>query len=55
MMRRTGLLLMLCLCSPVALGQNVGDQYTAGYNNARTYLNSDMGDFKPPLGVVPYR
>ena len=49
MMRRTGLLLMLCLCSPVALGQNVGDQYTAGYNNARTYLNSDMGDFKPPL------
>ena len=49
MMRRTGLFLLLCLCSPVALGQNVGDQYTAGYNNARTYLNSDMGDFKPPL------
>ena len=49
MIRRTGLLLLLCLCAPVALGQNVGDQYTAGYNNARTYLNSDMGDFKPPL------
>ena len=49
MMRRTGLFLLLCLCSPVALGQNVGDQYTAGYNNARTSLNSDMGDFKPPL------
>ena len=48
-MRRTGLLLLLCLCSPLALGQNVGDQYTAGYNNARTYLNSDMGNFKPPL------
>ncbi len=49
MRRRTGLLLLLCLCSPIALGQNVGDQYTAGYNNSRTYLNSDMGNFKPPL------
>ena len=49
MMRRSALLLLLCLCPTVVLGQNVGDSYTAGYDNARTYLNSDMGDFKPPL------
>ena len=29
--------------------QNVGDYRTAGSTNARTYFNSDLGNYKPPL------
>ncbi|MFQ5740739.1 MAG: PQQ-binding-like beta-propeller repeat protein [Acidobacteriota bacterium] len=31
------------------LAQEIGDQGTAGYTNSRTYLNADMGNFRPPL------
>ena len=45
----------LCACLSVAefirLGsaQNVGDHWTAGFVNERTYLNSNMDNFNPPL------
>lgn len=33
----------------VAAAQNIGDQRTAGFTDSRTYLNSDMKNFRPPL------
>jgi outer membrane protein assembly factor BamB len=41
--------LLLFWCSPLLLGQDLGDQYTAGFTNARTYTNSDLSALKPPL------
>ncbi|HEY2934681.1 MAG TPA: hypothetical protein VGK99_23355, partial [Acidobacteriota bacterium] len=38
--------------SPLTLGQNVGDHRTAGFDNSRTYLNSDAGDLRPPFRVT---
>ncbi len=37
---------------PSLLAQNLGDYYTAGYSNARTGANAQMGDFRPPLKLV---
>ena len=50
-MRQTRLAfpLALMLCCAASWAQNPGDQATAGFTNARTFLNSDAGDFKPPL------
>ncbi len=45
----TTALLTTLLTGAALLGQNLGDQATAGFNDSRTYLNSDAGDFKPPL------
>ncbi len=42
--------LLLWLCPTWA--QNVGDHATAGYTSSRTYLNSDQGDFSPPLTQI---
>jgi outer membrane protein assembly factor BamB len=45
--------LITTLLTPAAmLGQNLGDQATAGFTDSRTYLNSDAGDFKPPLELA---
>jgi len=41
-------LLLLCFSLPV-LGQNLGDQSSAGFTNARTYANLDLGGLRPPL------
>jgi outer membrane protein assembly factor BamB len=41
-------LLMLCFIFPV-VGQNLGDQSSAGFTNARTYANVDVPDLRPPL------
>ncbi len=46
------LLIALGTCSSWAVSQNLGDFYTAGYSNARTGLNAQMGDFRPPLKLV---
>ncbi len=32
--------------------QNVGDQYTAGFNGQRTGLNADMGDLTVPVNLI---
>ena len=40
------------LIPPSLLAQNLGDYYTAGYSNARTGANAQMGDFRPPLKLV---
>ncbi len=45
---QAALVTIVSACFPM-LGQNLGDQATAGFNDSRTYLNSDAGDFKPPL------
>ena len=45
----TTTLLTALLVGSTLLGQNLGDQATAGFNDSRTYLNSDAGNFKPPL------
>lgn len=45
-------LLATLLLNPVALAQNLGDHHTAGHTNARTSLNSDAGDFRPPLKMT---
>ena len=34
---------------PTWIGSNVGDHWTAGFVNERTYLNSNMDNFNPPL------
>ncbi len=36
-------------CSVPVAAQNIGDQATAGFTSSRTYLNSDQGNFGPPL------
>ncbi len=41
-------LLLLCFSLPV-VGQNLGDQSTAGFTNARTYTNVDVPVLRPPL------
>ncbi len=49
-MRNTVIGTLLCLLlGAVLFGQQVGDQYTAGYTFGRTYVNGDQGDFGPPL------
>jgi hypothetical protein len=46
--RAVPVILLLCLCLPV-FGQNIGDQYTAGFNPARTFANNNLTDFRPPF------
>ena len=41
-------LLLLCFIFPV-VGQNLGDQSSAGFTNARTYANVDIPVLRPPL------
>ena len=41
-------LLLLCFIFPV-VGQNLGDQSSAGFTNARTYANVDIPFLRPPL------
>jgi len=41
-------LLLLCFSLPV-FGQKLGDQSSAGFNNARTYANVDLPILRPPL------
>lgn len=48
-MRKAALVAGFILTFVPAVAQNVGDQVTAGYNNQRTYVNEQMGEFKPPL------
>ena len=45
-------LLSSSLIISAGFGQNPGDQPTAGFTNSRTYLNSDAGNFKPPLELA---
>lgn len=49
MNRALFVLSFLSLLFPSTLAQRVGDQVTAGFGPGRTYLNSDMGNFGPPL------
>ncbi len=53
-MKRSLLTVLLCasLLGTFTAAQNPGDQPTAGYTNFRSYLNSDAGNFKPPIGLV---
>ncbi len=41
--------IMMLAAAAVCVAQDVGDHETAGYSSSRTYLNSNQGDFKPPL------
>ncbi len=41
-------LLLFCFIFPV-VGQNLGDQSSAGFTNARTYANVDIPVLRPPL------
>ena len=53
-MKKTLLLTFISafLACSVLVGQNPGDQATAGFTDSRTYLNSDAGNFKPPLELA---
>lgn len=51
-MKKTTMAVVCFLFGGVAGAQNIGDQATAGYTSSRTYLNSDQGDFAPPLTRV---
>ncbi|UCF35692.1 MAG: PQQ-binding-like beta-propeller repeat protein, partial [Acidobacteriota bacterium] len=42
-------LLVLTVLHPLVSAQILGDQFRAGFTNSRTDLNSDLGDFHPPL------
>jgi len=52
MIRRAVPLLVLFVFLCAGPGQNLGDQYTAGFNGARTYVNNDLTDLRPPLALL---
>ena len=51
-MSRSITLLLLCSMTIWGSAQNVGDQYTAGFNGQRTGLNANMGNLSVPVKLI---